>query len=137
MIRRPPRSTLTDTLFPHSTRFRSALLHLSVRLPECLGQAITVTLRLAGANHDLAVLALGAWVFAIDDHGHDALAVRGRTERALGRPFGLGERGAGHERRRKQGGDDWLQSHQRTFSRSEEQPSELQSLMRTSYAVFC
>src|SRR3546814_4275417 len=78
----------------------------------------------------LAVLALGAWVFAIDDHGHDALAVRGRAERALGRPFGLGERGAGHERRRKQGGDDWLQ-------RSEEHTSELQSLMRISYAVFC
>src|SRR3546814_12898627 len=75
-----------------------ALLHLSVRLPECLGQAITVTLRLAGANHDLAVLALGAWVFAIDDHGHDATAVRGCAARALGRPFGLAERGAGPER---------------------------------------
>src|SRR3546814_4893794 len=132
MIRRPPRSTLTDTLFPHSTRFRSALLHLSVRLPECLGQAITVTLRLAGANHDLAVLALGAWVFAIDDHGHDALAVRGRAERALGRPFGLGERGAGHERRRKQGGDDWLQSHQRTFSSCpRDSPTERGSLLPT------
>src|SRR3546814_12351968 len=28
MIRRPPRSTRTDTLFPYTTLFRSALLHL-------------------------------------------------------------------------------------------------------------
>src|SRR3546814_669557 len=83
----------------------------------------------------LAVLALGAWVFAIDDHGHDALAVRGRAERALGRPFGLGERGAGHERRRKQGGDDWLQSHQRTFSSCpRDSPTERGSLLPTLMA---
>src|SRR3546814_16714765 len=30
MIRRPPRSTRTDTLFPYTTLFRSVLLHLPV-----------------------------------------------------------------------------------------------------------
>src|SRR3546814_11117060 len=29
MIRRPPRSTLTDTLFPYTTLFRSLFLHVS------------------------------------------------------------------------------------------------------------
>src|SRR3546814_19301878 len=98
MIRRPPRLTRTDTLFPYTTLLRSC-------------------------------------VFAIEDQGHDALAVRGRAERALGRPFGLGERGAGHERRRKQGGDDWLQSHQRTFSSCpRDSPTERGSLLPTLMA---
>src|SRR3546814_13456413 len=74
MIRRPPRSTRTDTLFPYTTLFRSA------------GEA---TLRLFG---DLPLRAV---------------------------------RGAG-------GG-----SLHRDMNRSEEHTSELQSLMRISYAVFC
>src|SRR3546814_10607479 len=32
MIRRPPRSTRTDTLFPYTTLFRSAFLHLYMRV---------------------------------------------------------------------------------------------------------
>src|SRR3546814_16655465 len=41
MIRRPPRSTRTDTLFPYTTLFRSVQVNLSKliifqRLPECL-----------------------------------------------------------------------------------------------------
>src|SRR3546814_6975965 len=34
MIRRPPRSTLTDTLFPYTTLFRSPLRPVA-RLPQC------------------------------------------------------------------------------------------------------
>src|SRR3546814_13807477 len=34
MIRRPPRSTRTDTLFPYTTLFRSQALMLTVELPE-------------------------------------------------------------------------------------------------------
>src|SRR3546814_16266062 len=34
MIRRPPRSTRTDTLFPYTTLFRSRLQGLCLRLPE-------------------------------------------------------------------------------------------------------
>src|SRR3546814_5542722 len=99
MIRRPPRSTRTDTLFPYTTLFRSdrparerahitaetrAILHLSVQRPA--------------------------------------------------------QRGKPREQR-----DDWqaLDRHreqrrgEQPAKRSEEHTSELQSLMRISYAVFC
>src|SRR3546814_3690610 len=78
MIRRPPRSTRTDTLFPYTTLFRSA-----------------------------ASL---------------------RRHRACGR----GGRFAPHLRRGPAGAGGL--SHR---GRSEEHTSELQSLMRISYAVFC
>src|SRR3546814_16149132 len=41
MIRRPPRSTRTDTLFPYTTLFRSEV-----------GNALTATTRLAGESVD-------------------------------------------------------------------------------------
>src|SRR3546814_16903168 len=46
MIRRPPRSTLTDTLFPYTTLFRSA--HLDVLDPDAAAQRDTVPLAEAG-----------------------------------------------------------------------------------------
>src|SRR3546814_7137648 len=73
MIRRPPRSTRTDTLFPYTTLFRS----LAGQVP------------------------------------------------ALRRPDGVGRR-------------PWrCPAQSRRHIRSEEHTSELQSLMRISYAVFC
>src|SRR3546814_2840652 len=81
MIRRPPRSTRTDTLFPYTTLFRSDGA-LQLRL----------------------------------DGDRAAAAGRGRAGRA-----------AGPRRRRAPG----------RAPRSEEHTSELQSLMRNSYAVFC
>src|SRR3546814_5600865 len=78
MIRRPPRSTRTDTLFPYTTLFRS-----------------DVADRRAGVG---------------------------------GRPRAAMERG-------RAGGD--AQERDRGAGRSEEHTSELQSLMRISYAVFC
>src|SRR3546814_13626711 len=39
MIRRPPRSTRTDTLFPYTTLFRSVLEQLAQRLDELHGHA--------------------------------------------------------------------------------------------------
>src|SRR3546814_1788320 len=78
MIRRPPRSTRTDTLFPYTTLFRSPPRHL--RAP----------------------------------HDRDPEADRPREH---------------------------LPDHRRVLhavrARSEEHTSELQSLMRISYAVFC
>src|SRR3546814_3951071 len=68
MIRRPPRSTRTDTLFPYTTLFRSRISHVRPHRPPA----------------------------------------------RCGRP-----------------------RRQRSPRRSEEHTSELQSLMRTSYAVFC
>src|SRR3546814_16180482 len=78
MIRLPPRSTRTDTLFPYTTLFRSR--------------------------------GSGAGGLALRETGSGGLIPRGA---------GSGGRRAG------------------TARRSEEHTSELQSLMRSSYAVFC
>src|SRR3546814_4957028 len=77
MIRRPPRSTRTDTLFPYTTLFRSE-----------------------------------------DDHG------KRRDREAVAADFGARERA-----------EDEIDPG--LGIRSEEHTSELQSLMRISYAVFC
>src|SRR3546814_5254327 len=86
MIRRPPSSTRTDTLFPYTTLFRSDLAQ--VRTAVAVG------------------------VFRVNDvrRGGDQHAVAPRHQ-AGGKPD--------------------------SFDRSEEHTSELQSLMRISYAVFC
>src|SRR3546814_12985636 len=73
MIRRPPRSTRTDTLFPYTTLFRSGFFLPWPNGPLC----------------------------------------------------------------RRLGGQDILTNRSGSESRSEEHTSELQSLMRISYAVFC
>src|SRR3546814_4378270 len=96
MIRRPPRATRTDTLFPYTTLFRSAIDAGSGCDAGLGGQGQRVPRR------DRLVDRCGriapAWTFD-------------RT------------REGGHA-----GGE---------HIRSEEHTSELQSLMRTSYAVFC
>src|SRR3546814_5831199 len=94
MIRRPPRSTRTDTLFPYTTLFRSAgsPVHVSASGPP----------------------------LALPGDGRHPL----RQER-------IDEGGQAEE----PAGDD--QQHQEVGRRSEEHTSELQSLMRISYAVFC
>src|SRR3546814_5512164 len=91
MIRRPPRSTRTDTLFPYTTLFRSE-------------QQVAES---GGAQARPAFAGLG--------------------QRTRHRGF-IGVVVAG-------GGDRGFQ--QRQSRRSEEHTSELQSLMRISYAVFC
>src|SRR3546814_8093503 len=94
MIRRPPRATRTDTLFPYTTLFRSDIADKRrVHSHEFMQEV------------------------------HDRL----RVERA------------------KEAGDPILpvadaiagEARLIAFDRSEEHTSELQSLMRTSYAVFC
>src|SRR3546814_1534417 len=89
MIRRPPRSTRTDTLFPYTTLFRSA-----GRRQQALLQVARPGRRRHGAGCQCR------------RHGGGF--------RASGRPAGG-----------------------RWHGRSEEHTSELQSLMRISYAVFC
>src|SRR3546814_9230136 len=85
MIRRPPRSTRTDTLFPYTTLFRSLVLRQAHFQAPVLGFAPLGNIE---AGHDLQA---------------------------------RGDAGAQLDRR----------------ARSEEHTSELQSLMRISYAVFC
>src|SRR3546814_8928927 len=86
MIRRPPRSTRTDTLFPYTTLFRSAPPRGGP--PRAFGQP---------ATYD-------AWMSAAPEA-----------------PAHLG----------------LLRDEPLVLTRSEEHTSELQSLMRISYAVFC
>src|SRR3546814_20216849 len=97
MIRRPPRSTRTDTLFPYTTLFRSKTKAL---------RAAAKALREATP----AILAANA---------KDLEAAR-----AAGRPAAFIDRLLLNEARI-------------AATRSEEHTSELQSLMRISYAVFC
>src|SRR3546814_10276692 len=89
MIRRPPRSTRTDTLFPYTTLFRSAV-------GPPLGP------EQAQRHHQ----------------GKDGAVIVVHAQRHSARPL--------HDARK---------GLQRV--RSEEHTSELQSLMRISYAVFC
>src|SRR3546814_1760861 len=123
MIRRPPRSTRTDTLFPYTTLFRSALAGLAG------------TGRLDGGVQRQQVGLLGD----VLDQGDDvADLLRRRRQRldpavaALGLLGGLPR----HPRRPAHLLAD-LGDRRRQLLRSEEHTSELQSLMRISYAVFC
>src|SRR3546814_2709100 len=85
MIRRPPRSTRTDTLFPYTTLFRSRIYR--------------------------------ARIF--------------RSDRTLCRRYGLEHAGLAISMEDEDGEKEIRRG------RSEEHTSELQSLMRISYAVFC
>src|SRR3546814_993633 len=102
MIRRPPRSTRTDTLCPYTTLFRS--------------------------HHHLVIdQSVAPWVAeqkvgAVDILGVDRRHHEGRGPGA-GRAVIFGDQ-PGRLRRPLE-------------PRSEEHTSELQSLMRISYAVFC
>src|SRR3546814_2613998 len=108
MIRRPPRSTRTDTLFPYTTLFRSA------RRGEHTG---AVAARDRRRSVDAAAI-------DDDDLRVDVLALqRPEEHRQVGRLV----------ERRNDDGDH----RRRVSARSEEHTSELQSLMRISYAVFC
>src|SRR3546814_7521755 len=100
MIRRPPRSTRTDTLFPYTTLFRS------------------------GSDEGAPGRELSR---AGRPHGGRRRDPRARAARRPHARRGL------HARQR---GDEGL-PEEPPGDRSEEHTSELQSLMRTSYAVFC
>src|SRR3546814_4371297 len=95
MIRRPPRSTRTDTLFPYTTLFRSVAI-------ACTNDKIF-----------------------------------GRLAELMGHPevAGDGKYGTIKQREADRKGVDGMVTD--WTMRSEEHTSELQSLMRISYAVFC
>src|SRR3546814_1832222 len=95
MIRRPPRSTRTDTLFPYTTLFRSVLLQV---LAAVVGEQLD---RVDRQDALIPQRALEARI---------RTALDSEIRRGLDRVVA---------------------------DRSEEHTSELQSLMRISYAVFC
>src|SRR3546814_7570544 len=104
MIRRPPRSTRTDTLFPYTTLFRSSVFQQL--LDDFWGDYVVIDAT-GDASQPLRILRSPsggvACVHAIGN-GH------GFVTSDISIPVSL---------------------------RSEEHTSELQSLMRISYAVFC
>src|SRR3546814_2226727 len=103
MIRRPPRSTRTDTLFPYTTLFRS----------QPHGRTAIVGLRIL-------------------------LAFRERHRRHHGRLQQLFSKHPVTKSRCEREHDNSYDDPQKApRKRSEEHTSELQSLMRISYAVFC
>src|SRR3546814_2380204 len=131
MILRTPRSTRTDTLFPYTTRFRSAPFDetsltedyeiglrigalggrgILARVPEYPGGPVVAVRAYFPATLDAAVRQKARWLFGI------ALAGWDRT--------GWG--------RRRHLGELWMRMRDRRapLARSEEHTSELQSLMR-------
>src|SRR3546814_4466913 len=138
MIRRPPRSKRTDTLFPYTTLFRSLALDRDQRPHErpadkdrdprrCkrdgLGTAIRSMPTGHAAYHSSAPLSRSR-PRARPVTASAALASARRIDSAVG--LGAAARAATISRSRRARSD-----------RSEEHTSELQSLMRISYAVFC
>src|SRR3546814_9139759 len=115
MVRRPPRSTRTDTRFPYTTLFRSEEFHafvekqLACKIEHAKPGAVIQTfidwrrvekVIMAGTKLGLELINVLVWY-----KGHGSF------------------------------GSPWR--HHRILKRSEEPTSELQSLMRISYAVFC
>src|SRR3546814_7516250 len=115
MTRRPTGSTRTDHPFPYPTRFRSA--HREERAAG--GEQLVDG---APEGPDLRVLAV-ARVPGAGADDDEVVAV----ERA-GLVLVVADHGRGHAHHRE---------HVAQHVRSEEHTSELQSLMRISYAVFC
>src|SRR3546814_2495895 len=114
MIRRPPISTLSDSRFPYTTRFRSLL----------------------GSVYDAALF--DGQLYLGTNHG----IFRRDTAAAYNRPFEFVPGSHGQAWSLDVLGKTLLCGHNEgTFriekGRSEEHTSELQSLMRISYAVFC
>src|SRR3546814_4331700 len=121
MIRRPPRSTRTDTLFPYTTLFRSAF--------SVYGMVAMASYFFGGpladrfAARTLIVLALvatasGGIVFATIPSISVLTLLYGFWGLTTILLF-------------------WAALIRATRERSEEHTSELQSLVRISYAVFC
>src|SRR3546814_5762592 len=105
MIRRPPRSTRTDTLVPYTTLFRSGRQAGGHDRHRCVGDL--------GASGDRRVGGAGDGISAHPGVDHRQ-AQLGGVALAQGTVPAVADQ-----------------------PRSEEHTSELQSLMRSSYAVFC
>src|SRR3546814_1321795 len=107
MIRRPPRSTRTDTLFPYTTLFRSNRQRRDL------------------ADENASVILLGR----TDVHGKSPQIMSPNTLSGTPSLLPLLSSAVRPSRR--------VSAPSETRIRSEEHTSELQSLMRISYAVFC
>src|SRR3546814_8405728 len=139
MIRRPPRSTRTDTLFPYTTLFRS--VELARQLWRLAGHraASIGTLGVTTADDqvstglttpDVATFLMNMAGLRREGISHAAFEASSHGL-AQYRIEGLPVRAAAFTNLSR----DHLDYHE-TMERSEEHTSELQSLMRSSYAVY-
>src|SRR3546814_9551437 len=137
MIRLPPRSTRTDTLFPDTTLFRS---QIELRIAEAersgaqeplLGGAGIAQLQMNPAEQEAGLGIVGITLQSIFqlDPGSRQVALLEKLLRALEKAGGVNG-GRGPKRKPCQ-----RQKGKKTGQRSEEHTSELQSLMRKSSAV--
>src|SRR3546814_2408207 len=104
MIRLPPRSTRTDTLFPYTTLFRSSISPEKLMFATACRRSLfhrVANVYLTNNKRDLRDSRFRSWFF------------------------------------NKSPGTYVTEFHSAKKFRSEEHTSELQSLMRISYAVFC
>src|SRR3546814_4456000 len=134
MVRRPPRATRTDTLFPSTTLFRALLdlLTAVAKDAEPLGYSHAANGRFKGG-------------YITRSHGRPAdgihavqLELTQRTYMDEDPPFGFRDDLAAGIRPVLSGlVHAMLAWAEVELHRSEEHTSELQSLMRISYAVFC
>src|SRR3546814_4783195 len=108
MKRRPPRSTRTDTLFPYTTLFRSAAALAAAFERAARLMEVGDGLQPRLARLGRLVVQRRAGVRQVVEEGHQPLVVERQPV-----------------------------LHSGMRARSEEHTSDLQSLMRISYAVFC
>src|SRR3546814_1018341 len=126
MIRRPPRATRTDTLFPYTTLFRSGGFEAAIdlRSGDKIADDVSEVLRTQGINAETRYLGNG--VVEASGRFEDMDAMReAASSRAMDDVPGV----------TKVLVRNFVPADQ--LKRSEEHTSELQSLMRISYAVFC
>src|SRR3546814_3203836 len=117
MIRRPPRSTRTDTLFPYTTLCRSE------GDPIFQGDVVST-----GVGSDLGILFADNTVFSLSANAR--VVVNEFVYNPAGTTNAMGVSLI-------QGTFVFVTGEIAPSGRSEEHTSELQSLMRISYAVFC
>src|SRR3546814_10217832 len=137
MIRRPPRSTRTDTLFPYTTLFRSFCSLKQngrrTKMSKIFGGSKS-TSSSKNTNNDLLTGQLGGSAGFVPQAGNAVLDLLG---------VGGGDQTAALNRFKDSSGFNFIQDQgieaikggNASQGRSEEQTSELQSLMRISYAV--
>src|SRR3546814_10625117 len=107
-VRRPPRAQRTDPLWPYTTLCRAA-------------------------RRRIVALRLGFAEFAVDHHAAAAALAAGRRRAAAGHAD-MGRDPPGDQMKQQAA---QRRQEQQNCDRSEEHTSELQSLMRNSYAGFC
>src|SRR3546814_7012181 len=124
MTRRPPRSTRTDTLFPYTTLFRAPVVHGDRAAAERRRRD-----QLEPSRAREPALVQGRAVAGDPGVYEEPVLVDQVQPIQLGRKLAATEEHPGRRR--------VLELLHSRAQRSEEHTSELQSLMRISYAVFC